>query len=102
MKPLRIGVIGCGAIAQIMHIPYLTEYDPFELVAIADAYRPVLDAVGDRYHIAERYTDWREMMAREDIDAVGIFHSGSHRDTIIAALDANKHVFVEKPMAWNL
>lgn len=102
-KRLRIGLIGCGAIAQIMHIPYLVDHDDkFDLVALADSYRPVLDAVGDRYHVKERYTDWRDFMGREDIEAVLICHSGSHRDSVIAALDANKHVFVEKPLAWNL
>src|SRR5262249_52843333 len=100
--PLRIGVVGCGAIAQIMHIPYLVDYEQFELVALADASRPVLDAVGDRYKIARRYVDWREMFAQEDIEAVALLHSGSHHDTTIAALDANKHVFVEKPIAWNV
>lgn len=100
---LRIGVIGCGAIAQIMHIPYLAEYqEHFKLVALADTSKPVLDAVGDFYHVADRYTNWRDLLARADIDAVVIAHSGSHHDTVMAALDANKHIFVEKPLAWNL
>ncbi len=100
---LRMGVIGCGAIAQIMHIPYIVEYDEkFELVALADAYRPVLDTVADHYGIANRYTEWREMISRQDIDAVLICHSGSHHDSMIATLDAGKHIFVEKPLAWNL
>jgi predicted dehydrogenase len=98
-----MGVIGCGAIAQVMHLPYMAEYsERFQIVALADAYQPALDATADRYGVTHRYTDWRDLMARDDIDAVGIFHSGSHRDTIIAALDANKHIFVEKPLAWNL
>lgn len=101
--PLRVGLIGCGAIAQVMHIPYLIDDDEkFQLVALSDAYAPVLEAVGNRYHITARYTDWREMLAKEDIEAVIICHSGSHRDTIFAALDAGKHIFVEKPLTWNL
>jgi predicted dehydrogenase len=100
---LRMGVIGCGAIAQIMHIPYIAEYgEYFELVALADTHQPTLDAVADRYHVQQRHTDWRDLLARDDIDAVVICHGGSHRDTTIAALDANKHVFVEKPLTWNL
>ena len=102
MKELRFGVIGCGGIAQMMHIPHLTEHEQFKLVALADPHAPTLNAVGDRYGISERYTDYRELLAREDIYAVGIFHGGSHRDTVIAALDANKHVFVEKPLTWSL
>lgn len=98
---LRIGVIGCGAIAQIMHIPYICEYEQFELVALADSHWPTLDAVADRYHISTRYTDSHLLIARNDIDAVVITHSGSHRDTVMAALRAGKHVFVEKPITWN-
>jgi predicted dehydrogenase len=99
---LRVGVIGCGNVAQIMHLPYLTEYEHFELVALADVYRPILDAVGDRYQITRRYTDWRELLAQSDIDAVVLAHAGSHAQTIITALDVGKHVFSEKPMTWNL
>lgn len=101
-SPLRVGLVGCGNIAQIMHIPYLVEYEQFELVALADTYEPILNVVGDRYQIERRYTDWRQLMARADIEAVILCHAGSHHDTIITALDAGKHVFVEKPVAWNL
>lgn len=103
MNKLRVGVIGCGAIGQIAHIPHLFRYDDrFELVGLADLYRPALDAVADHYHVSRRYTDWHEMLAQPDIDAVVICHSGSHRDSTISALQAGKHVFVEKPLAWNL
>ncbi len=102
-SPLRVGLIGCGAIAQMMHIPYLVEYaEKFDLVAVSDNYAPVLDAVADRFHVQRRYTDWRELIAQPDIDAVVICHSGSHRDSVLAALDANKHIFAEKPLAWNV
>src|SRR5262245_38974430 len=101
--PLRVGVIGCGAIAQIMHIPHLVEYDErFQLVALSDVDQGTLDAVGDRYGIGNRHADYHDLLARNDIDAVVICHGGSHRDSTIAALDANKHVFVEKPLTWNL
>ncbi len=101
-SPLRIGVVGCGNIAQIMHIPHLVDYEQFELVALADLHRPTLDAVGDRYRVGRRYTDWRELMAQDDIEAVVLCHSGSHRDTTLGALEAGRDVLVEKPVAWNL
>jgi len=102
MKQLRMGVIGCGGIAQMMHLPYLTEYEQFKVVALADVSAPVLNAVGERYQIDARYGDYHDLLARDDIEAVGIFHSGSHHDSVMAALDAGKHVFVEKPLAWNV
>jgi len=98
---LRMGVIGCGAIAQIMHIPYLVEHERFQLVSLCDAYEPILKDVADRYRIRRRYTDYRELLTKDNLDAVLICHSGSHRDSAIAALQAGKHVFVEKPLAWN-
>ena len=101
-SPVRVGVVGCGNIAQIMHIPYIDEYEHFELMALADVYEPVLNAVADRYRVQNRFTDWRQLVARDDIDAVILCHAGSHAEAIIGALDAGKHVFVEKPVAWNL
>lgn len=99
---LRIGLIGCGAIAQIMHIPYLLDdSEKFDLVALSDLHQPTLEAVANQYSIAGRYTDWRRLIARDDIDAVVICHNGSHKDSILAALDSDKHIFVEKPMTWN-
>lgn len=97
-----MGIIGLGGIAQMMHLPHLAEYDErFELAALADAHRPTLQAVGAHYHVRDLYADYNALLARPDIDAVGIFHGGSHRDSVIAALAAGKHVFVEKPLAWN-
>jgi len=86
----------------MMHIPYLTEYEQFELIALADVYEPILEDVGNRYGIQRRYRDWQTMFAQEDIEAVILTHAGSHHDAVIDALDAGKHIFVEKPLAWNL
>ena len=50
---LRVGVIGCGGIAQMMHLPTLAERpDLFEIAAVADISEAVLSAVADRYHVA--------------------------------------------------
>lgn len=99
---LRIGVIGCGGIAQIMHLPHIVETPGLALHALADTNRAVLDAVGDRYNVSRRYESWRDMLMDEAIDAVVICHSGSHRESVIDALNAGIHVLVEKPLAWNL
>src|SRR5258705_3950623 len=101
-EALHMGVVGCGAIAQIMHLPFMIDDNHFEVMALADANKAILDAVGDRYGIERRYVDWRDLMANPEIDAVALLHSGSHHDTVIAALNAGKHVFVEKPLAWNV
>ncbi len=103
MSRLRFGVIGCGGIAQMMHIPHLAAYDEkFEIVALSDTHEPTLTAVADRYHVTKRYTDWRALIADPSVEAIGIFHGGSHFETALAAIQAGKHVFIEKPMGWNL
>lgn len=99
---LRIGVIGCGGIAQIMHLPHLVETPGLTLHSLADTNPTVLNAVGDRYGVTARYATWREMLADDALEAVVICHGGSHRDSVIDALDAGKHVLVEKPLAWNV
>jgi predicted dehydrogenase len=101
-SPLKIGLMGCGNIAQMMHIPYLTDHEQFQLVALADSYRPILEAVGGRYGIQRLYSDWREMLAQPDLGAVVLCHAGSHKEAVIAAVQQGKDVFVEKPLGWNL
>jgi predicted dehydrogenase len=102
-KPLALGIIGCGAIAQISHIPCALEYgEKFRLLAVSEVAPGVLQTVAEHYRIPGAYPDYRDLLARRDIEAVIICHSGSHHDSILAALEAGKHVFTEKPVAWNL
>jgi predicted dehydrogenase len=101
--PLRLGVIGCGGIAQMMHLPTLGERpDLFRIAGLADVSREVLDAVGGRYGVAERYTDHRALLAREDVDAVLLLTSGCHREAALDVIASGKHLFVEKPLAFSL
>jgi predicted dehydrogenase len=103
MARLRVGVIGCGLIAQVMHLPHLRELDDrFEIAALCDLSRQVLDAVGAYYGVTRRCTDWRELVALPDVDAVLVCTTGSHAPQAIAAAEAGKHVLVEKPMCLTL
>jgi len=102
-KPIGIGVIGAGTIAQISHIPYILDDEQrFKLLALADLNESLLTDVADHYHIDARYTDYRALLDRDDIEAVVICHSGSHHDSVLAALESGKDLLVEKPLAWNL
>jgi predicted dehydrogenase len=101
--PLRVAVVGCGGIAQMMHLPTLAERpDLFALTALADVNRATLDAVAQRYGVGAASTDYREVVGRPDVDAVLLLASGSHREPALAALDAGKHLFVEKPLGFGL
>jgi predicted dehydrogenase len=102
-KPLRVAVIGCGAIAQMMHLPTLAERpDLFEIAGLADIDRATLDAVAARYHVQRRTTDFRELLASPDVDAVLVLASGSHRKFVLPALEVGKHLFVEKPLGFSV
>jgi predicted dehydrogenase len=99
---LRVGIIGCGGIAQMMHLPTLAERpDLFGIAGIADIDDEVLAAVGDRYHVQRRTKDFRELLAAPDVDAVLVLANGAHRRFVVPALDARKHVFVEKPLGFS-
>jgi predicted dehydrogenase len=102
---VRVGVVGCGSIAQIMHLPYLRELDDrFQIGALCDVSAGTLHAVGERYGVPPhaRYTDYRELCAGDLVDAVLICPSGSHVPPAVAALEAGKHVLVEKPLCSRL
>ena len=101
MRRLRVGVIGCGLIAQVMHLPYLREMeDRFQIAALCDLSPGTVAILGDVYHVPLRHTRWEELLA-EDLDAVLICTSGSHAQPAIAAARAGRHVFVEKPMCFS-
>jgi len=61
MDQLRVGVVGCGMIAQIMHLPYLSELPEFRLTALCDLSRTVVEAMGERFGVAARYTDYEDL-----------------------------------------
>jgi predicted dehydrogenase len=100
---IRVGVIGCGVIAQVMHLPHLLELDDlFELRAVCDISQATASACSDRFGGPAVYTDWNEMLAEEPLDAVLVLISGSHAPAAIAAGRAGVHVLVEKPMCLNV
>jgi predicted dehydrogenase len=98
-----VAVIGCGGIAQMMHLPTLAERpDLFTIAALADIDHDTLDAVTRRYMVERHTTDYRALLARADVDAVLVAASGSHRQFVLDAIAAGKHVFVEKPLGFSL
>ena len=101
MGSLRVGVVGCGQIAQIMHLPYLTELPQFRVSAVCDLSPMVVDAIGERFGVPARFTDFTELVNREDVDAVAVL-TMEHADVAVAAAEAGKHLFIEKPLGFSL
>ena len=101
-RRLKVGVIGCGLIAQVMHLHYLRELsDRFEIFAICDLSETVRTSVGREYGVAKQFASWQELVA-QPLDAVLVLTSGSHAPAAIAAAQAGKHVLVEKPMCFSI
>jgi len=100
MRRLRVGVIGCGAIAQIQHLPHLRELgDEFEIAGLCDLSPKLLATLGAEYGVPpeRQFLDYRDLV-RGDAEAVVVCLTGSHAAPSIAAAEAGKHVLVEKPM----
>jgi predicted dehydrogenase len=101
-KRLKVGVIGGGLIAQVMHLHYLRELsDRFEIAAICDLSADAREAVAREYGVTQQFDSWQELIA-QPFDAVLVLTSGSHAPAAIAAAEAGMHVLVEKPMCFSV
>jgi predicted dehydrogenase len=99
---LRIGLLGCGTISQFAHLPALMRAKGITLTAICDRGPDLLRTMGLQAGVANLFTDYGEFLEKADLDAVLIavpdeFHLPLARQ----ALEARKHVLVEKPLAVN-
>ncbi len=102
-KALKIGVIGCGWAGGTLHLPALQSLSNAEVVALADIDQERLNQVGDKFHIKNRHTDFRNLIGNEEVETIAVcVPASSHAEIVIAALDAGKHVFIEKPLALSM
>lgn len=98
---IRFGLIGCGRVAP-RHAQSLQQLRETRLVVVADIKPNRADHFAQEYG-AEQHYDHRALLDRQDIDAVNIcVPSGLHAQVVIDALEAGKHVLVEKPIALSL
>lgn len=98
MRKLRFAIVGAGVIAPF-HAKAITSNPQAELVAIADVEEPKAKKLAEEFSVKDIYTDYEIMLQREDIDAVSIcVPSGLHAEVAIAAAEAGKHIFCEKPL----
>ena len=98
-QKLPIGILGCGAISQIAHIPAALRAQNVQLAALCDRDELLLHRVADKANVAARYNDYHQMLASPEIAAVVLAIPDSlHVPLAIQALRAGKHVLVEKPL----
>lgn len=99
---LKVGVIGTGNIFKSVHLPGWTSHPDVEIIAFCDSYKKSAEDVAASFPDAKVYNDYRELLSNPSIDTVGISTPNLfHSEIAIAALQAGKHVFCEKPDAVN-
>ena len=103
MEKVKIGIIGCGGIANGKHLPAIKRLGRAEILAFCDLIKERADKAKEEYGTPESrvYTDYTELLAKEtEIEAIYVLTPNkSHSVISIAAMKAGKHVMCEKPMA---
>jgi len=97
-RKLRVGVIGAGRWSASAHLPGFTRSPLSEIAAICDLDRDLAEQRAAEFGIPDVLTDAAKLLARPDLDVVDIVTRGDHQDLVFQALEAGKHVLVEKPV----
>lgn len=98
-KPYGVGIVGCGEIAQLTHIPIIAELPELHLAALCDLSRKVMDTLGAQYGVSALYADYADLIADPAVDIV-VICTFDHAPVIEAVLAAGKAFTVEKPLAF--
>lgn len=100
MGKIKIGIIGCGSIAEIAHFPSIKDNPETELIAVCDIDEKRVKEVANRWKAKTCYTDYKDMFLKEELDAVVIASPPKfHWEHGIAAAKAAAHALIEKPLA---
>ncbi|HVJ74313.1 MAG TPA: Gfo/Idh/MocA family oxidoreductase [Casimicrobiaceae bacterium] len=103
LRPIRLGIVGCGRATTSLHLPALGSVPAFCVAALADRDPVALARVAHRAPPGRAGPDFRALVDDPAIDAIAIcVPTGAHAAIALAAIDAGKHVFVEKPLALTL
>jgi predicted dehydrogenase len=99
-EPVRFGYVGCGFVAQKIHIPNFRALPDCRFMALAEVRQDLGKKVAERYGIPKLYSSHKELAADPEIEAVGVSAGYALQGRIAEDLiRAGKHVFMEKPMA---
>jgi predicted dehydrogenase len=99
-EPVRIAVVGAGAVVQVAHLPVLKKMKGVRVAAIVDTDIPKARALADRYDVPDVYDDLEDCLAHDAFDALLVATPNHlHEPHIQAGLAANCHLLIEKPLA---
>jgi len=97
---MKVGVVGCGRIATLVHLPCLQKIKGCEIVAVADIHQHHLKEIMVKFGVNESYTNHKGMLEKADIDSVVICTPPEHHFQIaLDSIQREKHVLCEKPIA---
>lgn len=100
MKDLKVGVVGCGLISQLRHIPAYKKMKGVEVRAVCDLNEDLARETAEKFKVPNFYTETSKMFADEDLDIVDICVPPQiHAPIAIEAMGSGSHVIMEKPMA---
>ena len=104
VQPLRVGIIGAGEVAQVIHLPTLSLLSHlYTVVAICDISQQSVDLCAQKYHIGKATTSAQDLFDDRSIDVIFNLTSDEYHETYtIAALRAGKHVMLEKPLTLSV
>lgn len=101
-SPVRVGMIGTGGMGMAGHLQVLSQIPHCRIVAACDVNPHNLAIATERYGIPHGYTDYRELLAKEELDVVDVATPNvSHAEISLAALRLGRPVICEKPLAMN-
>ena len=99
MDKSKIGVIGLGGVAQLVHLPNLSKLPNAELISVCEVNKSRLMTIAEKFSIKERYSNYNEMLEKSQMDAVIIATpTSTHADIAVDCLEAGKDILVEKPL----
>jgi predicted dehydrogenase len=102
MRELKVGVVGCGSIARRMHLPAWANMPNVEISALCDCDEKCLRQMSEQFGVRRAFADFEDMLLCDDLDVIDICTPNFlHMPQAVAALEAGKHVMVEKPLARN-
>ncbi|MFA6598166.1 MAG: Gfo/Idh/MocA family oxidoreductase [Ignavibacteriaceae bacterium] len=103
MNQVKIGIIGLGSIAQLIHLPMLKKLNNANITAVSELNKNRLMSVGEKFGIKSLYTDYNEMLEKEDLDAVIIATpTDTHLPIALACIEKKKNILIEKPISRSI
>lgn len=103
LKKVGVGCIGCGFVANEIHLPNYLSSPKADIIAVADINKELAKETADRYNIKKIFSDYTDLLKNDDIDAISIcVPTHLHSKITIEAAEAGKHILCEKPIAISI